>query len=286
MTSDLETLLAYLEVEQIDKYLFIGNSPKKPRRIFGGQVLAQALNAASRTLEEQRLAHSMHAYFLRPGNPEKQIVFEVDPIRDGRSFTTRRVVAKQDGRAIFNTAISFHQEEPGLSHQHFTLDAPPPEELESDHEYWQAMARKYPERFDPPAHNPLERKPVERRDFLDPQPQTPVYQAWFRALGDLGEDPVRHQTMLAYMSDYALLGTALMPHPFTGMSKDLQSASLDHAIWFHRPFRADEHLLYAIDSPIADAGRGFSRGTFYTREGVLVASTAQECLMRVIEEPS
>lgn len=284
MASDLERLLTYLEVEQIDKYLFIGNSPEKPRRIFGGQVLAQALSAASRTLEEQRLAHSMHAYFLRPGNPEKQIVFEVDPIRDGRSFTTRRVVAKQDGRAIFNTAISFHVDEPGLSHQLFNIDAPPPEELESDYTYWRVMAEKYPDKFDPPTHNPLERKPVQRRDFLDPQPQEPVYQAWFRALGDLGDDPVRHQTMLAYMSDYALLGTALMPHPFTGMSKNLQSASLDHAIWFHRPFRADEHLLYAIDSPIAEAGRGFSRGSFYTREGELVASTAQECLMRVIEK--
>jgi acyl-CoA thioesterase-2 len=146
------------------------------------------------------------------------------------------------------------------------------------------MAEKHPDKFDPPTHNPLERKPVQRRDFLDPKPQEPVYQAWFRALGDLGDDPVRHQTMLAYMSDYALLGTALMPHPFTGMSKNLQSASLDHAIWFHRPFRADEHLLYAIDSPVSDAGRGFSRGSFYTREGVLVASTAQECLMRVNEK--
>lgn len=286
MSSDLETLLTYLEVEQIDKYLFIGNSPSKPSRIFGGQVLAQALSAASRSLdlEEQRLAHSMHAYFLRPGNPKKQIVFEVDPIRDGRSFTTRRVVAKQDGRAIFNTSVSFHVDEPGLSHQLLSIDVPPPEELESDHDYWVKMAEQYPDKFDAPTHNPIERKPVVRRDFMNPQPEEPEYQAWFRALVDLGDDPFRHQTVLAYFSDYALLSTALMPHPYTGMSKDVQSASLDHAIWFHRPCRADEHLLYAIDSPISSAARGFSRGSFYTRDGELVASTAQECLMRVRTE--
>jgi len=286
VSSDLEMLLTYLEVEQIDKYLFIGNSPRKPSRIFGGQVLAQALSAASRSLdlEEQRLAHSMHAYFLRPGNPNKQIVFEVDPIRDGRSFTTRRVVAKQDGRAIFNTSVSFHVDEPGLSHQLPSIDVPPPEELESDHDYWVKMAEQYPDKFDAPTHNPFERKPVVRRDFMNPQPEEPEYQAWFRALGDLGDDPFRHQIVLAYFSDYALLGTALMPHPYTGMSRDVQPASLDHAIWFHRPCRADEHLLYAIDSPISNAARGFSRGSFYTREGELVASTAQECLMRVRTE--
>ena len=284
MASDLDKLLKYLEVEQIDKYLFIGNSPSKPPRVFGGQVLAQSLNAALRTVGEERIAHSMHAYFLRPGNPDKQIVYEVDPIRNGRSFTTRRVVAKQDGIPIFNTSVSFHADEPGLSHQAPGLNVPGPEELESDFEYWTKMAEEHPDKFDAPTSHALERKPVQRRDFLNPQPTDPVYQTWFRALGDLGDDLPRHQTVLAFMSDFALLGTALMPHPYTGMSKDMQSASLDHAIWFHRPFRADEHLLYAIDSPITEAGRGFSRGSFYTQDGVLVASTAQESLLRVIDK--
>jgi len=277
--TDLDKLLRFLEVEQIDKYLFIGNSPKSPPRVFGGQVLAQALNAAIRTVDSGRLAHSMHAYFLRPGNPAKQIVYEVDPIRDGKSFTTRRVVAKQDGVAIFNTSVSFHIGEPGLSHQADSPDVTPPEELESDHAYWVKLSEEHTD-IDPPKYHAIERKPVKRRDFLNPQPQEPEQQIWFRALEKLDDDPCRHQTLLAYMSDYALLGTALLPYPYNGMSPQMQSASLDHALWFHRPFRVDDYLLYVLDSPSADAARGFSRGSFYTRDGVLVASTAQESLIR------
>ena len=280
MASDLDKLLKFLEVERIDKYLFIGNSPKRPSRVFGGQVLAQSLNAAIRTVDKTRLAHSMHAYFLRPGNPAKQIVYEVDPIRDGRSFTTRRVVAKQDGVAIFNTSVSFHSEEQGLSHQFERPQVTPPEELESDHVYWTRMAKENPGQVDAPKVQPIERKPVIRRDHLAPQPQEPEQHIWFRALGELGDDPCRHQTVLAYMSDFALLGAALLPHPYTGFSKNIQVASLDHALWFHRPFRADDYLLYSMDSPSATGGRGFSRGTFYTRDGELVASTAQESLLR------
>ena len=164
MASDLDKLLKFLEVERIDKYLFIGNSPKRPSRVFGGQVLAQALNAAIRTVDAARRAHSMHAYFLRPGNPAKQIVYEVDPIRDGKSFTTRRVVAKQDGVAIFNTSVSFHSEEQGLSHQFERPQVTPPEELESDHVYWTRMAREHPDQLDAPKVQPIERKPVFRRD--------------------------------------------------------------------------------------------------------------------------
>ncbi len=283
MANDLEKLLKFLEVERIDKYLFIGQSPKRPSRIFGGQVLAQALSAAIRTVEEDRIAHSMHAYFLRPGNPKKQIVYEVDPIRDGRSFTTRRVVAKQDGRAIFNTSVSFHTEEDGLSHQIDTPDITPPEELQSDHDFWHDMASRYPDKFDAPTVQPIERRAVNRRDYLDPQPTKPEQHAWFRALGDLGDDRTRHQTVLAYMSDFALLGTALNPHPYTGYSSDMQMASLDHALWFHRDFRADEYLLYSMDSPSAAGNRGFSRGSFYNREGVLIASTAQESLLRLVK---
>ena len=284
MASDLDKLLKFLEVERIDKYLFIGNSPKRPRRVFGGQVLAQSLNAAIRTVELPRLAHSMHAYFLRPGNPAKQIVYEVDPIRDGKSFTTRRVVAKQDGIAIFNTSVSFHVEEQGLSHQFDPPEATPPEELESDFVYWNRLAAEHPGEMEAPKVEPIERKPVRRRDYFDPQPQEPEQHIWFRALGDLGEDPCRHQTVLAYMSDFALLGAALLPHPYTGASKNMQMASLDHALWFHRPFRADDYLLYSMDSPSSGGARGFSRGSFYTRAGELVASTAQESLLRLQQD--
>ena len=282
MSTDLEKLLRYLEVERIDKYLFIGNSPKKPARVFGGQVLAQSLSAGLRTVEADRIAHSMHAYFLRPGDPAKQIVYEVDPIRDGRSFTTRRIVAKQDGIAIFNTSVSFQVEESGLEHQFDLPEVPPPEALETDRDYWTRMTREHPDQFKfySPIRIPIERRPVTRRDALNPEPAAPEQHIWVKAMGALGDDPTRHQVMLAFMSDFALLGTALFPHPYSGMSKKLQAASLDHAIWFHRPLRADEYLLYSIDSPSAAAGRGFSRGSFYTRDGILVASTVQESLIR------
>jgi acyl-CoA thioesterase-2 len=281
--SDLDKLLRFLEVEQIEKYLFSGTSPKRPSRIFGGQVLAQSLNAALRTVDATRMAHSMHAYFLRPGNPDKKIIYAVDPIRDGKSFTTRSVVARQDGVAIFNASISFHVVEPGLTHQCDAPQVPPPEELESDHDRWTRFAKENPGKMDAPILHPIERRPVRQRDYLNPQPEQPQQQVWVRALGDLGDNLCRHQTVLAFMSDFALLGTALLPHPYTGMSKDLQSASLDHALWFHRPFKADEYLLYCMDSPIAAGGRGFSRGAFYTRDGLLVASTAQESLLRPLK---
>jgi acyl-CoA thioesterase II len=283
VASDLDKLLKLLEVEQIDKYLFRGNSPKRPSRIFGGQVLAQSLNAALRTVDATRIAHSMHAYFLRPGNPDKKIIYEVDPIRDGKSFTTRSVVARQDSVAIFNASISFHIDEPGLSHQSDALQVPSPEELESDHDRGSRLAQANPGKMEAPVLHPIERKSVRPRDFLNPQAQEPQQQVWMRALGSLGDDLRRHQTILAFMSDFALLGTALLPHPYTGMSKNLQWASLDHALWFHRPFKADEYLLYCLDSPISSGGRGFSRGAFYTRDGLLVASTAQESLLRLLK---
>ena len=283
MRDQLEKLLKYLEVERIDKYLFIGNSPRKPPRVFGGQVLAQALNAAIRTVDEERGPHSMHGYFLRPGNPSKQIVYEVDPIRNGRSFTTRRVVAKQDGIAIFNTSVSFHIEEEGLSHQFGLPDVPPPEELETDEAYYSRIEKENPGTIHIPRIGPIERRPVVRRNYLDPQPTEPVQHIWFRVLGELGDDPCRHQTVLAFMSDFALLGAALLPHPYTGASKNIQAASLDHGLWFHRPFRADDYLLYSMDSPTAAGARGFSRGSFYTRDGLLVASTVQESLLRVVK---
>ncbi len=281
MTPDLETLLDYLHVERVDKYLFVGNSPERPRRIFGGQVLAQSLNSALRSVEEDRIAHSMHAYFLRPGDPSKQIVFEVDPIRDGRSFATRRVVAKQDGRAIFHTSVSFQLAEDGLEHQIDMPDIPPPEEVETDVEYYERTVKGKSDVVKPPTLTVIERRMIDRRDYNDPQPDAPVQHMWYRIPQSLPDDPALHQTLLTYISDFSLLGAALRPHPYTGASDNMQIASLDHALWFHRDLRVDDYLLYTMDSPNAGGSRGFSRGSFYTREGVLVASTAQESLLRL-----
>ncbi|MEH6610899.1 MAG: acyl-CoA thioesterase II [Halioglobus sp.] len=281
MTPELEKLIKCLEVERVDKYLFIGNSPKSPKRVFGGQVLAQSLNAAIRSVDDDRVAHSMHAYFLRPGDPSKQIVFEVDPIRDGRTFATRRVVAKQDGRAIFNTSVSFQLEEEGLEHQMDGPKVPAPEDVETDLEYWENHVKGKPDAVKPPTISVLERRMIERRDYNNPTPGEPIQNMWFRVPQKLSDDRALHQTLLAYISDYSLLGAALRPHPYTGASGDLQLASLDHALWFHRALRVDDYLLYTMDSPNSGGGRGFSRGSFYTQDGVLVASTAQESLLRV-----
>ena len=281
MSAKLEKLLSYLEVQAIDKYLFVGQSPRNPPRIFGGQVLAQSLNAAVRTVEEDRIAHSLHGYFLRPGDPAKQIVYEVDPIRDGRSFTTRRVVAKQDGRAIFATAISFQVAEEGLAHQGTMPDVPPPEELESEQVQLDKLAQTHPQLVPFADMGPIERRRVHARDRLDPQPQEAVEHIWLRITGEIGGDYGRHQTLLAYVSDFGLLGTALYPHPYSPNSKRIQAASLDHALWFHRPFRLDDYILYSMDSPNLAGSRGFSRGSFYTRDGVLIASSAQEALLRL-----
>jgi acyl-CoA thioesterase-2 len=280
----LEKLLGYLEVQAIDKYLFVGQSPSRPARIFGGQVLAQSLNAASRTVEDDRIAHSMHGYFLRPGDPQKQIVYEVDPIRDGRGFTTRRVVAKQDGRAIFSTAVSFQVAEEGLNHQSTMPDVPQPEELPSEQEQLEELVKKNPEIAQFAVDGPIDRRRVYPRDRLDPQPQEAVEHIWFKVEGDIGGDYRRHQTLLAYISDFGLLGTALYPHPYAPHSRQIQAASLDHALWFHRPFRLDDFMLYSMDSPSLASSRGFSRGSFYTRDGVLVASSTQEALLRLRED--
>lgn len=281
---DTEKLLSYLQVARIDRFLFTGDSPRRPSRIFGGQVLAQSLNAAIRSVEGSRVAHSMHAYFLRPGNPEKQIVFEVDPIRDGRSFATRRVVAKQDGVPIFNTSVSFQFDTPGLEHQTEMPDAPAPENLKTDDEFWEELRKSNPERYGSPLAPAIERRVINRRDYSNPEPSEPTQMAWFRTLSTIDADPALHQVILAFMSDFALLGAALLPHPYTAHSPEMQVASLDHAIWFHRPARADDYLLYALDSPNSGGSRGFSRGQFFTRGGMLVASTAQESLLRLREQ--
>ena len=281
MQEDVDKLLSYLEVKQLDEFNFEGRSPDFPKRIFGGQVLAQALNSAARCVDSKNLVHSMHAYFLRPGDPQKIITFEVDPIRDGRSFVTRRVVAKQNGRTIFNTSISFQKKETGLDHQIPVKITSSPEDLETDFEFWKRFAKDHPDKAPPPQAHAIERRVVDRRDYINPQPRHPNQKMWFKVLGELGSDPLRHATLLAYISDYSLLSAALLPHPYTGFDSELQLASLDHSIWFHRSFCADDYLLYDIDSPSSSGSRGFNRGSFYTRDGILVASTAQESLMRL-----
>ena len=274
----LDELIALLDLERLEVNLFRGVSWKDDRpRVFGGQVAGQALVAASRTVEcvgEHRNVHSLHAYFLRPGDPSIPIVYDVDRIRDGKSFTTRRVVAIQHGEAIFNLQASFHVDEAGLDHQVEMPDAPPAESLPRADE------------LEPPAPGRLwSRQPVDIR-YVDGPPwdrqQSPSARqlVWIRADGRLPDDPVLHTCIVAYASDYTLLGSSLVPHGVSYWRDDLMMASLDHAMWFHRPFRADEWLLYAQDTPSASGARGFSRGLIFAQDGTLVASVAQEGLIR------
>ena len=283
--SAIEGLLSILDLEQLERNLFRGRSPQVGwQRVFGGQVIGQALVACCRTVDD-RQPHSMHAYFLLPGDPKVPIIYEVDRIRDGKSFTTRRVVAIQHGAAIFSMTTSFHLEEPGFDHATTTPQVPMPEELPSETEIRQtvlprmpAAVRAYYER-----ERPIELRPVEVRRYDGERHPEGRFHAWIRATGPLPDDPAIHQCVLAYASDMTLLDASLIPHGKTVFEPDIQPASLDHALWFHRPFRADEWLLYAQDSPSAQGGRGFARGLIFTREGRLIASVAQEGLIRPID---
>ncbi|EMP54959.1 acyl-CoA thioesterase II [Marinobacter santoriniensis NKSG1] len=249
--------------------------------VFGGQVLGQALMAASRTVED-RLCHSLHAYFLRPGNHSMPIDYEVQRVRDGGSFSVRRVIARQDGKEILTGSMSFQVDEQGFDHQFAKPDAPEPEALESEKALGKKLAEQMPEKLrdNLTRERPIEIRPVNPIHPLHPEKRPPHKQSWFRAQGPLPDDPVLHRCLLTYASDFHFLSTAMNPHGVTFMSKKLQVASLDHAIWFHRDFRMDEWLLYDKDSPSASGGRGFNRGNFYNRDGVLVASTTQEALIR------
>lgn len=279
----LEDLVRLLDLESIEVNLFRGQSRDiGGRSVFGGQVLGQALVAAGRTVED-RVIHSLHAYFLRPGDMEAPIVYDVDRIRDGKSFTTRRVVAIQHGRPIFNLAASFQIEEDGAEHQSEMPEVAGPEGLENEEQirrrYIDRIPEEYHDRF--LRRRPIELRPVEPLDLFEPEARPPQQCMWFRATGSIPDDLQLHQCMLAYASDFGLLGTALRPHQLSFVHRNLQAASLDHTMWFHRPFRMDDWLLYAMDSPSASGGRGFNRGNIFTRDGVLVASVAQEGLIRV-----
>lgn len=250
-------------------------------------MLAQALVAARRTVDEPREAHSVHGYFILPGDLAAPIVYFVDRLRDGGSFATRRVTAIQHGRAIFNLSASFHREESGLEHQSEMPDVPPPESLASELDLIREMADRIPEKLRGvlTQDRPLDFRPVDPGDFFRPERRAPKRYFWVRAVARLPDDALTHQAVLAYASDYALLPTALLPHALSYRSPQLQMASLDHSLWLHRSFRVDDWLLYAMESPAAAGARAFTRGAFFTRGGQLVASVAQEGLVRLRAAP-
>lgn len=281
----VSNLLKLFDLEQIEHNIYRGrNRDIGTGRVFGGQVLAQALVAARRTVEEERVAHSIHGYFILPGDLTHPIVYFVDRLRDGKSFTTRRVTAIQHGRAIFNMSASFQRVETGPEHQfEMPKDVPPPEELPPELDLIRQAADRIPEKLRPilTQDRPLDFRIVDPVDLFNPTPRPPYRYIWIRAIGEMPDDVLAHQSVLAYASDYGLLGTALLPHGISYQQPHVQAATLDHAIWFHRPFRMDEWLLYAMDSPSAAGARGFTRGSVYTRDGRLVASVAQEGLVRL-----
>ncbi len=289
MSAAVQELLGVLDLEELDVNLFRGRSPQSSwQRVFGGQVIGQALVAAVRTVEASRPPHSMHAYFLLPGDPKVPIIYDVDRMRDGGSFTTRRVTARQHGHPIFSMLVSFHVDETGgLDHQAKMPDVPDPESLPSETEtrakILPAMpeaVRRYYER-----ERPIELRPVEFERYLGKKFPDGKFNVWIKTTGPLPDDPAIHQCVLAYTTDMGLLDTALVPHGRTLFEKEFMAASLDHALWLHRPFRADEWLLYAQDSPNLHGSRGFARGLIFKRDGTLVASVAQEGLVRLRRAP-
>ncbi len=281
MSDALDFLVKLLDLEPIEVNIFRGVSPDESRqRVFGGQVAAQALMAAGRTVERGRV-HSLHAYFLRPGDPNVPILYEVDRIRDGRSFTTRRVVAIQHGQAIFNVAASFHvYEEGAFDHQVPMPEVPDPETLPSLHDRLEPLRDELADWFARP--HPIEQRHVGELPWMQHDPGDPVQRVWIRADGTLPEDPLLHACVAAYASDMSLFDTILTPHNVRWDDAEFMGASLDHCMWFHRPLRADDWLLYDMDSPNAYAARGLARGFLFARDGTLVVSVVQEGLMRLV----
>lgn len=288
MSGQVDDLLQLLDLEPLEVNIYRGqNRDIGTGRVFGGQVFAQALVAARRTVDGPREAHSVHGYFILPGDLKAPIVYFVDRLRDGSSFTTRRVTAIQHGRAIFNLSASFHIDEPGVEHQEPMPLVPAAESLVTELDLINRMASRIPDALRPvlTQERPIDFRPVVPVDPFDPQPRQPVRHMWFRTNGTLPDDRMLHQAVLAYASDHGLLGTALLSHGLSLWSPGMQLASLDHSLWMHRPFRVDEWLLYSMDSPVSAGARGFVRGSIYTADGALVASVAQEGLMRVRPTP-
>jgi acyl-CoA thioesterase-2 len=283
MKGILADLVSLLRLERLDRDLFRGRSQDLGwGAIFGGQVVGQALSAAAQTVDAGRIVHSLHGYFMRAGDVRGSIVYQIDRLRDGKSFTTRRVVAVQEGEAIFSLEASFHADEDGLDHQDAMPEVPAPETLRSERELGISLAAELPPHLlaRATAERPIEIRPLEPRDPRYPTAVPPRRRAWYRAVDQLPDDPALHRYLLAYASDFAFLGTALDPHAMSWLTPGLQMASLDHVMWFHRPFRLDDWLLYVVDSPSASGARGLVRGQFFDRSGRLVASTAQEGLIR------
>ncbi len=285
MASAIQEVVETLNLEPLELNLFRGRSPQSRwQRVFGGQVIGQALVAACRTVDDvaTRPPHSLHAYFLLGGDPKVPIIYEVDRIRDGKSFTTRSVKAIQHGHAIFSMSVSFHVNEQGLSHQFKMPDVPRPEALPDEAEIRKSIMPRMPEpiRRYYERERPIELRPVEYGRYLGEKNADGRFDVWIRATGRLPDEPAIHQCVLAYASDMMLLDAALIPHGKSVFSEDIMAASLDHALWFHRPFRADEWLLYAQDSPNLAGSRGFSRGLIFASDGTLIASVAQEGLLR------
>ncbi len=282
----LADLLQLLSLERIEDNIFRGESRDiGSAQVFGGQVLGQALSAANLTVDG-RVAHSLHAYFLRRGDMRAPIVYEVDRARDGGSFSVRRVVAIQHGRPIFNLAASFQRPEKGIEHQADMPGVPGPDGLQDVTEVAHDMLKRIPEKMRRflTDKRPFEFRPVEPLDLANPTERPPIKHVWIRAVDRLPDERTLHQNLLAYVSDYELLGTSTLPHGLPFASGTVQMASLDHALWFHRDCRVDDWLLYSMDSPNASGARGLSRGQFFSRERGLVASSAQEGLVRVLDE--
>jgi acyl-CoA thioesterase-2 len=278
MSADLEFLVHLLDLEAIEVNIFRGTQPNEERqRVFGGQVAGQALIAAGRTVEHGRV-HSLHSYFLRPGDPRVPILYEVDRIRDGRSFTTRRVVAIQHGQAIFNMAVSFHDDEEGLEHQFAMPDVPDPETLAPIDERLAPWRAELADWFARP--HPIDQRHIGDLPWHQVEAGEPYQRLWIRADGKLPDDPLLHVAIAAYASDMSLFDTILSPHKMRWGDNDFMGASLDHCMWFHRRFRADEWLLFDTDSPVASGGRGLARGFLYDRGGRLCVSMVQEGLAR------
>ncbi len=280
-----------LHVEQLDKYLFRGDSLSLGLpRVFGGQVLAQSLNAAVRSVEPDKVPHSLHGYFLRPGDFNRPIIFEVDPIRNGRSFSTRRVVARQNGEAIFNSSVSFHRIEDGPSHAHsLPAGVPEPDALMPDSERISLMAKDLTDEQEKRLRSSyliFPKDVIDLRspflgDLINPKSYEPEHGFWFKFTDAVGDDPIMHLTCLAYISDKALMSTGIRPHGDGFFSGQMMGASLDHAMWFHSDVKVNDWIYYYLDSPRSGRARTFNRGTFYTQKGELIASTTQEGLFRI-----
>tara|TARA_R110002096_G_scaffold433887_5_gene654018 strand:- start:157929 stop:158789 length:861 start_codon:yes stop_codon:yes gene_type:complete len=283
MSTVLDELVNLLALEKLEHNLFRGQSQDLGwGLVFGGQVLGQALSAAVQTVPEDRAVHSLHGYFLRPGIASKSIIYDVDRIRDGKSFTTRRVVAIQDGRPIFHLSASFQLKEEGFDHQFDMPEAEGPDNLKNEVQRWAERIDSIPEKYQAIvlAERPIEIRAVDPVDLLTPDAKPAEHKLWVRADGTLPDDPALHCYLLAYCSDFSFMTTAMRPHKATWLDRRMQVASIDHAMWFHRPFRMDDWLLHSIDSPSASGARGLVRGSIFTRDGTLVASTAQEGLIR------